>query len=59
MYVIGDFTGPGGQRIEGAGVIPDEPKPLSRASLLAGRDDALESAVSWIVNSRQHPRGSW
>ncbi len=59
MYVIGDFTGPGGQRIEGAGVIPDEPTPLSRASLLAGRDDALESAVRWIENSRQHPRGSW
>ena len=59
MYVIGDFTGPGGQRIEGAGVIPDEPSPLSRAALLAGRDEALESAVRWIENSRQHPRGSW
>jgi carboxyl-terminal processing protease len=58
MYVIADFTGPGGKRIEGAGVIPDEATPLSRASLLAGRDDALESAVRWIENSNHHPRGS-
>jgi carboxyl-terminal processing protease len=58
MYVIADFTGPGGKRIEGAGVIPDETTPLSRARLLAGRDEALESAVRWIENSRHHPRGS-
>jgi carboxyl-terminal processing protease len=55
MYVIGDFAGPGGGRIEGTGVIPDEPTPLSRRALLAGRDDALEAAVAWIVKSPHHP----
>lgn len=57
MYVIADFSGPDGTRIEGAGVIPDEPAPLSRRSLLAGRDDALESATRWIESKRFHQRG--
>ena len=48
MYVIGDFAGPGGARVEGAGVTPDEATPLSRSALLAGRDEALEAAVRWI-----------
>ena len=48
MYVIGDFAGPGGARLEGTGVTPDVPTPLSRQSLLNGRDDALEAAVRWI-----------
>ncbi len=48
MYVIADFTGPGGARIEGEGVIPDEPVARSRRSLLAGRDEALKAAVRWI-----------
>lgn len=51
MHVIGDFAGPGGTRIEGTGVVPDEPVPLSRQSLLAGRDDALEAALRWITSS--------
>ena len=58
MYVIGDFAGPGGARIEGAGVVPDQPTPLSRRSLLAGRDDALESALRWLDSQRHHPRGT-
>jgi carboxyl-terminal processing protease len=48
MYVIGDYAGPGGTRLEGAGVAPDEATPLSRSSLLAGRDDALQAALRWI-----------
>jgi len=51
MYVIGDFAGPGGTRVEGAGVVPDEPVPLSRSALLAGRDEALLAAFRWIETS--------
>ncbi len=58
MYVIGDFAGPGGGRIEGTGVNPDELTPLSKRALLAGRDDALEAAFSWISKTPHHPRGS-
>jgi carboxyl-terminal processing protease len=54
MYAIGDFTGPGGGRLEGAGVTPDQPTPLSRSALLAGRDEALNAAVRWVQDS-PHP----
>lgn len=58
MYVIGDFAGPGGKRLEGAGVAPDAAIPLSRNSLLAGRDDALQAAVSWIGSPIRPASGS-
>ena len=58
MYVIADFAGPDGARIEGAGVIPDEQSPLSRRSLLEGHDQALESATRWIESKRFHQRGT-
>ena len=54
MYVIGDFAGPGGGRLEGAGVTPDQPTPRSRSALLAGRDEALNAAVRWVQDS-PHP----
>ena len=57
MYVIGDFSGPGGARIEGAGVTPNEITPVSRKALLTGRDHALESAVRWMESLRHQPRG--
>lgn len=56
MYVIGDFAGPGGGRIEGTGVLPDQATPLTQRSLLAGRDDALEAAVGWISKTPHAPR---
>ena len=58
MYVIGDYAGPGGTRLEGAGVLPDEATPLSRSSLLAGRDDALLAAVRWIETPVRPASGS-
>jgi carboxyl-terminal processing protease len=48
MYVIGDFAGPDGARVEGNGVTPDEATPLTRSALLAGRDQAFDAAVRWI-----------
>ena len=58
MYVIGDFAGPDGARLEGAGVTPDEATPLSRQALLAGRDPALDAAVNWIHGTRHSGGGS-
>jgi carboxyl-terminal processing protease len=51
MYVIGDFAGPDGNRVEGNGVTPDEETPLSRSALLSGRDQAFDAAVRWIHGS--------
>ncbi len=51
MHVVADLTVPGGERVEGAGVTPDETVPLSRDTLLAGHDAVLERAVQWIVSA--------
>jgi carboxyl-terminal processing protease len=51
-HAFADFTTPDGVKLEGRGVIPDEPIPLSRAELLAGRDVPLEAALRWIASER-------
>jgi carboxyl-terminal processing protease len=58
QHAIADLILPDGVRIEGRGVVPDEPAPLTRADLLAGRDPALLAAVEWILAgpSAQHAR---
>jgi carboxyl-terminal processing protease len=48
MHAFADYTDPHGQRIEGRGVVPDQPVPLRRADLLAGRDAPLDAALEWI-----------
>lgn len=48
VHAMGDFTGPGGRRMEGEGVAPDVNAPPTRASLLRGEDPALEAALAWI-----------
>jgi carboxyl-terminal processing protease len=50
MYVIADATGPAGERVEGVGVVPDQPVPLRRADLIQGRDAPLEAAIAWILS---------
>ncbi|MGD8866787.1 MAG: S41 family peptidase [Gemmatimonadales bacterium] len=51
-HAFGDFVTPDGVRLEGRGVIPDEPVALSRESLLAGNDPPLEAAIAWIAAAR-------
>jgi carboxyl-terminal processing protease len=48
MHVVADFTGPGGVRIEGRGVVPDDIIASSKQDLLHGRDTPLDAAVHWI-----------
>ena len=48
IHAWGDFVTGTGVRIEGRGVIPDEPVEISRDALLAGRDVTLEKALAWI-----------
>lgn len=48
QFAFADFVDPEGTRLEGRGVIPDQPAPLTRADLLADRDAPLEAALSWI-----------
>lgn len=49
LHALGDFETSTGVRLEGQGVIPDQPVPLARADLLAGRDAKLEAALDWIA----------
>jgi carboxyl-terminal processing protease len=49
MHVVADYTAPGGIRLEGTGVRPDEPAPPTRAALLRGEDPALDAALRWIA----------
>jgi carboxyl-terminal processing protease len=46
-YAIADFVTASGERIEGQGVVPDEPVRWSRASVAAGEDSVLDAAVRW------------
>lgn len=56
MHAIGDFVTANGERLEGRGVVPDEPVALTRADLLAGRDAALLAALRWIGAERAGDR---
>jgi len=48
QYAFANYVRTGGQPLEGRGVLPDVEAPLTREALLAGRDPALEAALTWI-----------
>jgi len=48
IHAYGDFVTSSGERLEGRGVTPDEPTPLTRADLAGGVDRALAAALAWI-----------
>jgi carboxyl-terminal processing protease len=50
-HAIADFLSPSGARMEGDGVIPDQPVRLTRDALLEGRDPALDAAVRWAATA--------
>jgi carboxyl-terminal processing protease len=52
IHAYGDFVTGTGVRIEGRGVVPDEPVAFTRGALLAGRDESMEAALSWIDRAR-------
>lgn len=56
QFAIADFKTPKGILIEGRGVIPDAEVKWNRASLLAGRDAQLETAIERLAQSRQRER---
>jgi carboxyl-terminal processing protease len=48
IHATGDFVTANGTRLEGRGVVPDEPVSLSRRELLEGRDPTLAAALAWV-----------
>lgn len=57
IHAWGDFVTGTGVRVEGRGVIPDEPVAVTRAALLEGRDPVLERALAWIDTARRAADG--
>jgi carboxyl-terminal processing protease len=59
-HAFGEFVTATGERLEGRGVLPDQPITVTRADLLAGRDPVLDAAVRWIVSRRgtKNPGGT-
>ena len=59
-HATGEFITSTGERLEGRGVLPDEPVAVTRADLLAGRDPVLEAAIRWIGTRRgtKNPGGT-
>jgi carboxyl-terminal processing protease len=47
-HPFADFISRKGVRVESRGVIPDVEVPISRKAMLAGADQTLEAALSWI-----------
>jgi carboxyl-terminal processing protease len=58
IHAWGDFVTGTGIRIEGRGVVPDEPVALTRRALLEGRDATLDSALAWIDKASREGRNS-
>jgi carboxyl-terminal processing protease len=58
IHAWGDFVTGTGVRIEGRGVVPDEPVALTRAALLSGHDATLDGALAWIDRVRKESRNS-
>lgn len=56
-HAIGEFVTAKGERLEGRGVVPDEPVTVTRADLLAGRDPVLNAAMRWITSERGRRTG--
>jgi carboxyl-terminal processing protease len=53
LHAMANFKTADGTLLEERGVIPDEPVPLDRETLLEGRDPQLEAALAWLA--RQAP----
>jgi carboxyl-terminal processing protease len=51
VHAIADFTDPAGNRIEGAGVVPDQIVPLTEKDLSNNIDAPLEAAIKWITST--------
>ncbi|MEJ7812062.1 MAG: S41 family peptidase [Gemmatimonadaceae bacterium] len=57
QYPVADFRTPRGRRLEGLGVVPDHVVLPSRATLLAGRDAALDRALTLLAAKPATSRG--
>ncbi|MFO0895262.1 MAG: S41 family peptidase [Phycisphaerales bacterium] len=50
LHAVADFQVPSGIMLEGRGVIPDQPRALTRAQIAETGDPVLADAVQWIAS---------
>lgn len=55
-HAIADFLSPTGKPLEGDGVKPDVPTPLTQKALLDGKDPARDAALSWAAQAAKLPK---
>lgn len=53
QYAIADYTSTGGKTLEGLGVKPDQEIPLTRQSVIEGKDPVLEAAIQWLQTQKE------
>ncbi|MEX2273763.1 MAG: S41 family peptidase [Vicinamibacterales bacterium] len=53
LHAIADFVTANGTRLEGRGVIPDQPVQVDASSLASGQDPVLAAALAWIDRDRE------
>ena len=53
LFVFADYTTADGKRLEGGGVIPDEPVAYDQGRLLAGEDPMLNAAARWVAAQKR------
>ena len=58
VHAIADFRDPSGERIEGAGVKPDQLVPLTQSDLASNIDAPLDAAIKWIASTSSTSRGA-
>ena len=52
QYAFANYISAGGKPLEGLGVTPDVPTPITLEALRDGKDLALDAAASWIKSQR-------
>lgn len=53
LHAFADFILPGGESVEGTGVLPDTAIELSRQQLIGGGDPVMQAAIEWITSQTQ------
>ncbi len=58
QHAIADLTTAGGRRVEGRGVIPNDPVPLKPKKRYQGSDPDLEKAMKWLQRQAKRKASS-
>ncbi|MCP5054757.1 MAG: hypothetical protein GY940_46765 [bacterium] len=58
QYAVADYRSTGGEVLEGNGIKPDQEIPLTKDTLLNGKDLVMEAAVKWIQDQNNNKQNN-